>query len=347
MNQTAILVSTLLLIGVSGHTEYSLARNTLARHIDEATRTTTQTLRVALLGFPAPKANNESRALESALGEALGRDSRVDLIEQPMIQPALKGIGYGGSINLSKEEARRLGSAIGCDFFIAGKVEALTRSEREKESHEEAFAGVMIVDARTGALARFDFISEKAPTRDAALGALVKAFAGRAVDYIDRMIQVRGLIQKLPSKDSTSAGPSPGDFVEDLPGEGSPRAAGFKSPEFLNRVKPEYTNEAEQADIAATVEAWAVFRSDGEVGPIEIIRWAGFGLDESSERAIRQLKFKPATRDGKAVSVRALIRYNFRRVDEPAITRDQPAEKPPDTPERDLRQLFKPTYRRP
>jgi len=50
------------------------------------------------------------------------------------------------------------------------------------------------------------------------------------------------------------------------------------------------------------------------VGEIQIVRWGGFGLDESAERAIRQLKFKPATRDGRAVSVRAIVRYNFRRL---------------------------------
>jgi hypothetical protein len=101
------------------------------------------------------------------------------------------------------------------------------------------------------------------------------------------------------------------------------------------------------ADITATVEAMVVFRSNSEVGAIEITRWAGFGLDESSERAIRQLKFKPATRDGNPISVRAMIRYNFRRVTGPANKLEQPASKPPDKPERDLRELFKPTFRRP
>ena len=99
-----------------------------------------------------------------------------------------------------------------------------------------------------------------------------------------------------------------------MPAEGSPQSTGFTAPQFLNRVKPEYTEEAGRADINATVEAKAVFRADGEVGEVEIIRWAGFGLDESAERAIRGLKFKPATRDGRAVSVRALVRYNFRRL---------------------------------
>ncbi|HSQ18969.1 MAG TPA: energy transducer TonB, partial [Blastocatellia bacterium] len=86
---------------------------------------------------------------------------------------------------------------------------------------------------------------------------------------------------------------------------------------------------------------------NGEVGGIEMIRWAGFGLDASSERAIRQLKFKPATRDGNPINVRAMIRYNFRRVSDGNSKPEQPAAKPPERVERDLREIFKPTYRRP
>ena len=79
-------------------------------------------------------------------------------------------------------------------------------------------------------------------------------------------------------------------------------------------MKPEYTPQADSSDISATVEARVVFKSDGQVGDIEIIMWAGFGLDESAAAAIRQLRFKPATRDGRPVSVRATVRYNFRRL---------------------------------
>jgi hypothetical protein len=302
-------------------------------------------LRVAIVGFaPATAANN---AGELSLAEALSRDARVALIDPSIVQSASVGIGYDGSINMSKDEARKLGAAIGCDFFVLGKAEALTRSERENDSHEEAYTGVMIVDGRTGALAAFDFISDKGTTRESARLALIKTLDARAPGYVDRMIQVRARARTPQSRNSASAGLTAGDLVEDVPGEGSARATGFKAPEFINRVKPEYATEAEIADITATVEAMVVFRSNGEIGGIEITRWAGFGLDESSERAIRQLKFRPATRDGAAINVRALIRYNFRRIAEPGGKLEQPASKPPDKPERDLRQLFKPTFRRP
>src|SRR5207253_11286209 len=120
---------------------------------------------------------------EVALAEALSRDGRVALIDASIVQSALVGIGYDGSINMSKDEARKLGAAIGCDFFLVGKAEALTRSEHENESHEEAYTGVMIVDGRTGALTVFDYISNKASTRESARQPLMKTLDARAAGY--------------------------------------------------------------------------------------------------------------------------------------------------------------------
>ncbi len=300
-------------------------------------------LRVARVGFAGAKSGTDSRAIETALTGVLARDQRIVLVDQSMIHPALTGIGYDGSINLSKDEARKLAAAIGCDFFIIGKTEVFARSEHEGESHQQAYAAVMIVDGRTGALADFEFISEKAATRESALNAVTKTLERRASEFVDRITQIRA--QVLPqSADRSSAG---FDLIEDIPADDSPRAVGFKPPEFLNRVKPEYTSQAELADVTAIVEAMAVFRSNGEVGAVEITRWAGFGLDESATAAIRQLKFKPATREGKPINVRALIRYIFRRVSEPLGTPGAPPPEQPDKPQRDLRLLFKRTFPRP
>jgi hypothetical protein len=335
MNHAVIIPALVLLLA---HASVHYARS----HIDRGAQ---NSLRIAVIDFVGAKPN-DAHPIEAALTEVLSRDARVALIDQSLAQSALVGLRYGGSINMSKDEARRVAAAIGCDFFVIGKTEVLTRSSRENESHEEAYAAVMIVDARTGSLAAFDFISEKGDTREAASNGLARNISARGTSYVDRIARV---IQAHATKDS------PGDAArqnfeertEDIPEDGSARAVGFAPPEFLTRVKPDYTAEAERADITAAVEAMVVFRLNGEVGRIEIVRWAGFGLEESAERAIRQLKFKPATRDSKPVSVRALIRYNFRRVSEPNHNSEQPSPKPPEKPERDLRQLMKPTYRRP
>ncbi len=259
-------------------------------------------LRVAVTGFVPVVAEGEMREAERALAEALSQSERVALVDRSVITTALAG--YAVSINMSREEARRMGAAIGCDFFITGKAEILHRQSAEPFS--DALIGLMIVDARSGQLALFDFIAERAATVEAALASAMKTIAVRAAGYIESMIAFRSARETLP--------PPSNERIEAIPEEGSPRAVGFQPPEFSSRVKPEYTLEAERADISATVEALVVFRANGEVGQIEITRWAGFGLDESAARAIRQLKFKPATRDGQAVSVRALVKYNFRRV---------------------------------
>lgn len=327
------------ILAAGGNISFALVKQSSRAQLSASVRNAAARLRIALVGLI-----HADTRIEPAIAESLSHDSRIELIDPSMIKPALVGMRYDGSINMSKDEARRLGAAIGCDFFMIGKGEALTRSERENESHEVAYAGVMVVDGRTGALAAFDFVSERAATREAAVKSLLTTLRTRTARYVDQLIELRRTMSSAPqgSRDSR-----PLEIIEDLPDQDSPRSTGFVAPGFLNRVKPEITREADLADITATVEIMVVFQSNGEVGAVEITRWAGFGLDESAERAIRQLKFKPATRDGKPVSVRAFIRYNFRRVTDDSAKPEQLVPKPPEKPERDLRQLFKPTYRRP
>jgi hypothetical protein len=309
-----------------------------ARGVDGARQTTA--LRIALIGFVDGSPASEPLRFEDALESSFKRDARVILIERSQFQPALTGIGYNGSINLSRDEARGLGAAIGCDFFIIGKKDVSTRSQTKGESHEEALIGVMIVDGRTGALAVFDILNEKAATKEAAIAAAMKAIESRAQSYVDRMNECRAARETMTRPKTANS-----ERIEDLPDAETAVGAGFKPPEFSNRVKPEYTESAERADISAIVEAVAVFRVNGEIGEVQIIRWAGFGLDESAERAIRNLNFKPATRDGKSISVRATVRYNFRRVNDQPRKPDEPAAKPQDPPVPDLRKYFKPGYR--
>jgi TonB family protein len=325
MFRACLLIITLTGACLSGAAGFLLARPAYPRGLTAAR--TQRPLRVALIGF-APFASDsngaEARAIESSFKDALARDARVSITEPSQLRSALAGIKYGGSINMSKDEARRLGAAIGCDFFIVGKAEVFTRSEREREEHEEAFVGVMIVESRSGALAVFDFVNARASTRVAALDVLIRSLNAKVAVYAQRMNESRMRREAVPAQTAppraSDVNASALETVEDMTDVESAVGAGFKAPEFLNHVKPEYTDEAGRANITATVEALAVFRANGEIGEIEITRWAGFGLDEAAERAIRQLKFRPATRNSRPVSVRASVRYNFRRIGDSALS---------------------------
>ena len=68
--------------------------------------------------------------------------------------------------------------------------------------------------------------------------------------------------------------------------------------------------------MTATVDLVVEFGADGTIGPVEVSRWAGFGLDEAAAESVRARPFLPATVAGKPVSCRALLRYNFRVRDE-------------------------------
>lgn len=289
--------------------------------------------RVALIGFTG----NAKTPVERVITEALAGDERISIIDPGQVLAAVRGALYDGSINLSREEARRLGSAVGCDFFIIGKAELITRSDRENASFVEALVGVFIVDGRAGEMVLFDFIADKAASTESASGSAAKDLGARFSTYINEVVQ-------WESSRGRKAALRSGELIEDMPDEDSPRREGFKAPEFLNRVRPDYPEEADRADVSATVEARVVLSSDGVIGEVEIIRWAGYGLESTAVRAIKQLKFTPAIRNGEPVSVRALIRYNFRRSrGADPITRESEKK----TPERDLRQIFKPKLRPP
>src|SRR5688500_11118614 len=44
----------------------------------------------------------------------------LSLVDRDQSRVAALGVGYTGSLNLSVDEARNLGAAIGCDYYILG-----------------------------------------------------------------------------------------------------------------------------------------------------------------------------------------------------------------------------------
>jgi outer membrane biosynthesis protein TonB len=68
-------------------------------------------------------------------------------------------------------------------------------------------------------------------------------------------------------------------------------------------------------DTKATVDLEADVDLDGKIIGTRIVRWAGFGLDESVEAAVRSMNWRPAMRNGKPLPMRILLRYNFTKLD--------------------------------
>jgi len=77
------------------------------------------------------------------------------------------------------------------------------------------------------------------------------------------------------------------------------------------KPKPSYTREARKDKIEGTVILRCIFASNGEVTNIQVISGLPDGLTERAVKAAQKIKFKPATRDGKPVSMWMQLEYNF------------------------------------
>jgi protein TonB len=82
-------------------------------------------------------------------------------------------------------------------------------------------------------------------------------------------------------------------------------------PQILGRPTPGYTDEARRNQIEGSVKISVLLKADGAVSDIKVARGLGYGLDEKAIEAARQLRFVPAQKDGRAVSVRLFLEFKF------------------------------------
>jgi TonB family protein len=79
----------------------------------------------------------------------------------------------------------------------------------------------------------------------------------------------------------------------------------------LFKPEPTYTEEARRNQITGTVMLRVVFASNGDVVQIRAVHSLPYGLTERAITAARQIKFVPAVRGGRPVSVFMQLEYNF------------------------------------
>jgi TonB family protein len=79
----------------------------------------------------------------------------------------------------------------------------------------------------------------------------------------------------------------------------------------LSKPEPQYTEEARKNQITGTVVLRAVFTSGGQVTNIRAVSGLPYGLTERAIAAARLIKFSPAMKDGRAVSMYIQLEYNF------------------------------------
>src|SRR6185436_13867370 len=84
-----------------------------------------------------------------------------------------------------------------------------------------------------------------------------------------------------------------------------------QKPRILSKPEPSYTEEARKNQINGTVVLRVVFSSGGTVTNVQAVSGLPNGLTERAIAAARQIKFVPATKDGRPVSTWMELQYNF------------------------------------
>jgi len=86
---------------------------------------------------------------------------------------------------------------------------------------------------------------------------------------------------------------------------------GVIPPRILSKKAPSYTKEAIEEKIEGVIILSVIFATDSSIKEIKITQGLGYGLDEEAIKAASQIKFIPATKDGKTVNVRARLEYTL------------------------------------
>jgi TonB family protein len=79
----------------------------------------------------------------------------------------------------------------------------------------------------------------------------------------------------------------------------------------LSKPEPSYTEAARRAGVTGTIVLRAIFSSDGEVKSVRVSQALPFGLTTAAIQAAHRIKFTPAMKDGRPVSMYIQLEYNF------------------------------------
>jgi periplasmic protein TonB len=80
---------------------------------------------------------------------------------------------------------------------------------------------------------------------------------------------------------------------------------------IMEKPKPAYTTEGRAKKIEGEVLLQVVFTALGKVQVQGVLKGLGYGLDESAENAARQIKFRPAEKNGQPIDSAAVIHIVF------------------------------------
>ena len=230
---------------------------------------------------------------------------KFNVLDSSLSETAFRSAAFENSFNLSIVEAKNIGAAIGCEYFFLVKSASQRRSSFGKEEFYESYAAVYVVSSRTGQLAVWKLQTFEAAKPEKAEKLLFDSTDNLASEIFDKL--------KIAAKEELND--SAARKIEEVPDKTAPDAKNYRPPLPYKRFKPEYTRLAYIYDVKATIDILVDINETGAILRTEIVRWAGYGLDESVTETVRRMNWRPAEKNGKTLPMRVLLRYNFKEVE--------------------------------
>jgi hypothetical protein len=244
----------------------------------------------------APATTPQSTEFVDALATSL--EDRFRVVDSGIALSAFNSVKVENPYNLTAESAKNIGTVIGSDHFVLIKAATQRRTSSAKPTYYEAYAAIFLVNSRTGLLELWHLESKQGDSPAEAEKLLFQAAPA-----------IANVIASTVRAEKNHAESSPEFVLFD------PDNKAMRPTMPYRRFKPEYTPTAFLYEIAATVEAEVSIDANGEIRRIDIVRWAGYGLDEAVIATIRKMNWRPGSRDGKPLPMRVLLRYNFTKIE--------------------------------
>jgi TonB family protein len=86
---------------------------------------------------------------------------------------------------------------------------------------------------------------------------------------------------------------------------------GDNSISIISKPQSRYTEAARQNNVQGTITLSIKFLKNGKIGKVKIVNGLPDGLNENTIEAAKLIKFLPATKNGKPITVTKLIQYSF------------------------------------
>src|SRR5438093_3775070 len=178
----------------------------------------TAILRGQRIAIITPENSELATRIADKLTETIGDKLRID--NREMTRAAFEAAKAETPYNLTTEDARRIGSILGCDFFFIVRTGTQRRTSLERTDYFESFAHVFGVSSRTGRLIYWKLVSVESESPTAADTKLVSSLPAALNGFSLQL-------QTVAAEESAESAP-PG--IEEVPAIESPASAVFRPP---------------------------------------------------------------------------------------------------------------------